>query len=434
MTTSILGGITQDVTSKETNNILKEFSFPSTSSGARLVGTAKEKFRDDFLTFIDGDKWDIIQQGSGQNISVDGILNGARYLKISSGTISNDETIIRSRIKFNGPVKLAYSLTSSQAIANAECHIEIVEVDPDTGELVTDTNIFVSPNFNNARNGFGIVYDGISQNNAKLKVRGQGVSEWVQPTTSFGTGHRTATGTSPNFLQPVITELLMQTEIASVNVRAVDSAAVATYNLNRTSYVPNPDRMYTLQIRVKNLGVSPVSNTDWRIHFIRLLDASRVSVDFGMIGGSDAALLAPPVRTIAGSVTTATVSGTLIVQPAVPATSYVINSLATTNHALIIAGTSGITSFYASNIGSSIAYVKLYNKATIPLLATDIPDMIIPITAGVDGMPGVVNLNIGTIGFRFALGLGIAITSGIADNDITPVEAGQVKVKLSRTT
>jgi hypothetical protein len=59
--------------------------------------------------------------------------------------------------------------------------------------------------------------------------------------------------------------------------------------------------------------------------------------------------------------------------------------------------------------------------------------MIIPVPAAVAGVPGVATLPVGFNGFRFALGLGLAITGAVADNDTTAVAAGQVKVILSRT-
>jgi hypothetical protein len=103
---------------------------------------------------------------------------------------------------------------------------------------------------------------------------------------------------------------------------------------------------------------------------------------------------------------------------------------------LILTGTSGLHAFYATNIGATVAFVKLYNKATTPT-STDVPAMIIPVPAAVgvapNVVPGVATLPIGHNGFRFALGLGIAITGGVADNDTTAITAGQVKVILSRT-
>ena len=130
------------------------------------------------------------------------------------------------------------------------------------------------------------------------------------------------------------------------------------------------------------------------------------------------------------------VSGTVTatVTPPAPATPYFRNSTADTNGALVLTGTSGVQAFYATNEGASVAYVKLYNKATAPTVGTDVPEMTIPVPAAVGGVPGVANPVIGFQGFRFALGLGIAITGAAAHTDTTAVAAGQVKVKLSRTT
>lgn len=135
------------------------------------------------------------------------------------------------------------------------------------------------------------------------------------------------------------------------------------------------------------------------------------------------------VTVASGTVTTVTTAGT----PAAPATPYILNSAATTNGALVLTGTSGLHAFYATNTGATAAFVKLYNKATAPTVGTDVPAMIIPVPAAVSGVPGVATLPIGFNGFRFALGLGIAITGAVADSDTTAVAAGQVKVMLSRT-
>ncbi len=134
---------------------------------------------------------------------------------------------------------------------------------------------------------------------------------------------------------------------------------------------------------------------------------------------------------VSGTVTATVTAGT--VNPVVPATPYFLNSAATTNGNLILTGTSGLQSFYATNEGATYAYVKLYNKATAPTVGTDIPEMTIPVPPAAAGVPGVFTLPIGFNGFRFALGLGIAITGAAVYTDTTAVAAGQVKVKLSRT-
>lgn len=134
---------------------------------------------------------------------------------------------------------------------------------------------------------------------------------------------------------------------------------------------------------------------------------------------------------VSGTVTATVTAGT--VNPVVPATPYFVNSAANTNGALILTGTSGLQAFYATNEGASVAYVKLYNKATAPTVGTDVPEMTIPVPAAASGVPGVATIPMGFHGFRFALGLGIAITGAAIHTDTTAVAAGQVKVKLSRT-
>lgn len=133
---------------------------------------------------------------------------------------------------------------------------------------------------------------------------------------------------------------------------------------------------------------------------------------------------------VSGTVTATVVNATA--NPSVPTTPYFLNAAATTNGALIITGTSNVSSFYATNEGASVAYVKLYNKATAPTVGTDVPEMIIPVPAAVSGVPGVANPNIGFHGFRFALGLGIAVTRNAVYTDTTAIGATEVKVKLSR--
>ena len=157
----------------------------------------------------------------------------------------------------------------------------------------------------------------------------------------------------------------------------------------------------------------------------RTLDTSAIS---GTVALDSATLSALEGVNATVSVTAGTVN------PVVPATPYFVNSAASTNGALTLTGTSNLSSFYATNEGASAAFVKLYNKATAPTVGTDVPEMTIPVPDRlVSGVPGVATIPIGFHGFRFALGLGIAITRNAVYTDTTAVGAGEVKVKLSRT-
>jgi hypothetical protein len=197
-----------------------------------------------------------------------------------------------------------------------------------------------------------------------------------------------------------------------------------------------------IDIATTNCGGGVIKRTDLRISFARIYDFERFRVEAvprAAADGSSAIPVAIQTATLTsvtlgqvstvGTVTSVTTAGT----PAVPATPYFVNSLATTNGALVLTGTSGLHALFATNTGAGAAFVKLYNKATAPTVGTDVPEMIIPVPAAVAGVPGVAQLSPGFNAYRFALGLGIAITGGVADADTTAVAAGQVKVKLSRT-
>lgn len=105
---------------------------------------------------------------------------------------------------------------------------------------------------------------------------------------------------------------------------------------------------------------------------------------------------------------------------------YVKNSTADTNLAFIkaSAGTFFAANFW--NAGAATAYVKLYNKTSAPVLASDVPVMVIDIPAGKSWQA-----NLCPTGYRFSTGIAIAITGGVADTDTTAVAAAQVKVAIA---
>lgn len=111
-------------------------------------------------------------------------------------------------------------------------------------------------------------------------------------------------------------------------------------------------------------------------------------------------------------------SGTFLVSPSAN-TGYALVTAATTNGALIITGSKILNEITISNLTAAIIYVKLYNKATAPTVGTDVPLVTIPVPVG-----GLVALEFGTMGKRFTLGLGIAVTGAAAATDTTAVAVG----------
>ena len=185
------------------------------------------------------------------------------------------------------------------------------------------------------------------------------------------------------------------------------------------------------------LGAAPAA-ISFQLQYANVQDYAELTAEITAGRGQIVEGQAIAARMVAGTAAIGTVSlatnSAVIASPAVPTTPFILNSAATTNATLVLTGTSGLQAFYATNTGATVAFVKLFNKATAPVPGTDVPTMILPVPAAASGVPGVATLPIGFSGFRFALGLGLAITGGVADSDTTAVAAGQVKVHLSRTT
>lgn len=130
--------------------------------------------------------------------------------------------------------------------------------------------------------------------------------------------------------------------------------------------------------------------------------------------------VAPGNTTITGSLTTA---GT--VQPIGGATTTGntqsrINSAATTNATLVKASAGNLYSLVMTNPSAAVKYVKFYNKATAPVVGTDVPVLTfaIPAASTVQFTP--------SVPYRFATGIGFGITGLGTDADVTAVAAGDV--------
>ncbi len=103
-------------------------------------------------------------------------------------------------------------------------------------------------------------------------------------------------------------------------------------------------------------------------------------------------------------------------------------SLATNeqHHAANIKTAAGkLLSLNMTNINASPAYVKLYNKASAPD-QNDTPVMVFTVPGNTAGAGN--NPDLGPFGLAFALGIGIRIVTGVADNNTTAVAANEVIV------
>lgn len=396
---------------------------PQTASNALLVWNAKTKWRFEGRTWwwTSDNIWDLIQTWTWMTIWVDWILNGSRYLKITSWTTINQETIIMSKETFKPPFLFSFWLTLSQRIANTEVHIELVEVD-ENWDVIIDTELFTAPNFNNARSGVWLKYDWTSSSSASIKVRSRWISELVKTATSHWTSFSVATWTAPNFNPTLQGDISFNADRVITSWRAIDSNVNRTEWGRSTTYVPDPDWTYKIRLRVKNLWTAPASSTDVRLHFWKIIDHTRVSVDFWAISWSLNWSDAIPVN--------ATMLGSTSLQPSA---SYWYSlyhhkvSDWTTNATSVKTSSWNIWSIVVSNNGASLAYFKLYNKASAPTVWTDIPIQVYMIKGW-----ETISINPGwAYWLRCTTWIAYAITWWIANNDMTAILANEVAVSIS---
>lgn len=141
---------------------------------------------------------------------------------------------------------------------------------------------------------------------------------------------------------------------------------------------------------------------------------------------STAAAAADPALVVAISPNN-TVPVAQVASTANGATPYKIIATASTNSNLISAGAHNVYSAQLGNNSANIAYLKLYNKATAPTCGTDTPVKTLIIPASTSGAGSNVTINIGA---SFSLGVGICVTSGIADNDTGAVAASAYAINI----
>lgn len=99
-------------------------------------------------------------------------------------------------------------------------------------------------------------------------------------------------------------------------------------------------------------------------------------------------------------------------------------SAATTNSNNVKATSGKLFGWRLYNNTASAKFVKIYNKATAPIVGTDTPFLRIPV--GANGH----SEYFAERGIEFSLGIGIGITGAIGDADVTAVAINDVTVNL----
>jgi hypothetical protein len=391
---------------------------------------------------IDATKWDVLNGGLGLNPDLGfgvqtqaaigsgttGITDNVTgsQLVVSMGTTNGAERWYLSKQVFCGKEDIMVTLQRSQAIAANSIFIGLVEVDPVT--LVPLLNANFAGEFAN-RGGCEF---GLTTTTTAFQAEAIGDSSAAKATGNVG-----AAGVALTSLQEFLIEVDARDII--VSSATVDSTAAKAAGASRvSSQAPNDTKLYKLVMRFRNVGVPTATTVT--IGRVLVVDNYEQRVQISSGEGDNLAAKAVPVNIAGGTgnVNAALVAGTQFVgsvalQPATtngPTTSHKLTAAASTNATSVKATGGMLSGGYVRNRSASEKYFKLYNKASAPVVGTDVPVMTIGIPANDRIALGDL---LGSYGFRFSAGIAYALTGAFADADTTALTAGDVDVNLIYT-
>src|ERR1700722_559846 len=188
------------------------------------------------------------------------------------------------------------------------------------------------------------------------------------------------------------------------------------------------------------LPVQPATSATWATNADETAGSTSAPTKILIVGGKTAdgtpAYDALPLAAGGASVVV-TGSGTFAVQStAKPATTggltmYRLLSANSDNATNLKNGAGQVYGINVYNLGTTIAFLKLYNKVSTPVPGTDTPVKTIPIPpASASGQVGGVSIPPDAIGRAFSLGIGFVISANLADSDTTAVAANQIVLNL----
>ena len=358
--------------------------------GAVLSSAVRRSFRDDFPgTSVAATKW-TVTPGTGMTVSV-----ASSVLTVVAGTTINSETIIKSVETFTIPFRVQIMSSITARDANRQVYFEVVSEDGlDSAQLLWDGTVATTMKYDTTNGGTAV---GASSN-----------SSWLTSASN------------------AIQEIDLFHDEARFGVRNANSVGTYQAQATRSQRIPDANKRYYIQIRVKNLSTAPAAAT-LSVDHVAALDINEIPVE--VTAGRGAGLAATGM-----SIPTMVVNSGAIAVYEVPG----IYGGATSNH-LISGGTSAastnatsvktsqgcVQSISLTNASASWRYFKLYNKASAPTVGTDTP-------AAVIGMPpNSSNTHISVSGINLTLGIAYAITAGMANTDTTAIAAGDCSVSIN---
>lgn len=353
-----------------------------------------QKWRDEFNgTTLNANEWTSRVTGAGASLGVAGSL-----LSLVTGTASGNLIEVESKRTFTPGCRIYITLGSiSQRIANQEFTIELVEATaaPDSGS-----------------NRAVWRFTSTTNTNGDIATWSQGDAGVAQTVTNL-------TGTSG----ASVFEIDLGHEEAWFYNTAVDSAAGRLAGNRISRKVPDPNVRYMVRLRAKNTGAA-ASTTSFNVDSVLVEDYNFFPIEIargrgGATAGEAVPVILPSALPAGGNI----IGGTLAKATTAPGGVGPYKNINVGAGALIKAAVGQIYTLQATNLAAAPRFLKLYNKATTPVVGTDIPVMTFAIPAGQTML-----WTAADIGHPLSSGIGIAATTGVADADATLAGANEVVV------
>jgi len=333
------------------------------------IKSMQNKWRAGFSgTTLNPEKWDVVQQGAGQVITVAG-----GQMTITTGITANAETIIRSKEEFTIPARVMAHVMLSQRIANQEFHVELVSSNNDPLEPNSDSRIAWQ-------------FDGVTATSAKYNVNGGD-----QPLLSAtATVNSTATTGAVFELEPTADE-------AWFFSRLHDNTAGRAFSFVRHSQIPNPNLKYKIQIRVKNLAVAPATSTTFTSQFVNCSDYAEITAEI-TAGRGNAVQGQGIYATVGGTVAT---SGTVTIAGTVAHDATTVNSPITTGARARITNYTAVADNDVANLISTTVGALVVREHCIPEMSFQYTGTLTTIADGVAKTAGTAGIRNYVNGIQF---------------------------------
>lgn len=337
------------------------------------------------------DDWKIKQTGVGM-----AAVAGNGTLVLTTGITANDSWSITSENSFTVPFKASFGLKLSQKIANQEFYFEVIAAASDG----TDDEAVVA-----AWRISGT--DSVTTTNARTEVRNGGAAR-LQSANIASQATQTVDS---------VYEISVESDETWFHSKAADSTAGRFASSVRNTTSPDPSRQYRVRIRAVNGAVAPASSTTLTCSFVAVVDYTEFNVELTGGQGNVSPGQAVPVYPVSSPTTLVNISASAT---STGTTNAKVFAAATTNATSVKTTAARVFGYDFANTSAAWKFVKFFNKASAPVVGTDVPVFTI-------GIPPNGNVSFPTtIPLTFATGLAYAITGAVADNDVTAVAVGDV--------